>query len=273
MSMILDIFVIVAFVIGISVNAKRGLVKSVLLVFGFIISIWLATFLSAKFSGDLYDSFFEKGVESKLSQKVAKMDSAEIIREEIFTKKLGVTVTTEEVREALLSDGDMVENLGTLAVSKKSGVDKKLVEKYFDKSMLFENSDAGIVEIAVNNEDFVHAVRILADEDNDHKSEVFYREIGRNYALKVTELVMTFLLYIIISSLISLIVNRINIFNKIPVVRGLNSILGGVVGVGEGFIIVMITALGIKVGTALLGFDDRAVYDTGIFKIFYDIFK
>ena len=122
-------------------------------------------------------------------------------------------------------------------------------------------------------EDFVQAVRILAYEDNEDKADVFYREIGREYTKTATKWVMTLILYAVISSLISLIITRINFIDKIPVARVLNTILGGVVGAGEGFIIIMIGALSIKVATVLLGFSDKVVYDTTFFKIFYDIFK
>ncbi len=273
MSLLLDILVIGAFIVGISLNAKRGLVKSLLLVFGYAFSIWIAGVLSANYSGEIYDRYLEKHIEPKLCEQAQKLDSAKIINEKIFKKELGIEVSDKEVREAILSEGDMVKNLGSLAVSKKSGVDKKLVKKLFNKQMLFENSDAQIVEYAVNNEDFVHAVRILADEDDEHKSEVFYREIGRDYTKTATKWVMTLILYAVISSLLSLLITRINFIDKIPVARVLNTILGGVVGAGEGFIIIMIGALSIKVATVLLGFSDKVVYDTTFFKIFYDIFK
>jgi hypothetical protein len=116
-------------------------------------------------------------------------------------------------------------------------------------------------------------VRILAYEDKENKSDVFYREIGREYTKTATKWVMTLILYAVISSLISIIIRQINFIDKIPVARVLNTILGGLVGAGEGFIITMIGALFVKVATVLLGFSDKVVYDTTFFKIFYDIFK
>lgn len=273
MSIILDILVVGAFIIGISVNARRGLIKSLLMVFGCVLSIWLAVVISANYSGALYDKYIEKHVISKLNEQVLKIDSAKIINEKIFLKGLDIKISDEEVREAIQSDGDMLENLVAVAVSNKSGADDEVVKKLFNKDMLFKDNDASIALTAVNNEDFIHAVRILADDDDKHKSEVFYREIGRSYGLKATKWIMTLVLYCVISSVISLLINCIHILDRIPVARFLNTILGGCVGAGEGFIIIMIVALGIKVLTALVGFSESAVYDTTFFKIFYDIFK
>ena len=90
MSLLLDILVIGAFIVGVSLNAKRGLVKSLLLVFGYAFSIWLAGFLSANYSGEIYDRYLEKHIEPKLCEQAQKIDSAKIINEKIEPKTRGI---------------------------------------------------------------------------------------------------------------------------------------------------------------------------------------
>jgi len=133
MSLILDIIVGASFIIGISTNARRGLVKSLLLVFGYIVSIWLSAYISANYCDEVYGSFLENSIEQKLTKQTMKIDSAEIIRDKVFIREFGVEVTVEEVRRTVLEDGDLAENLATLAASKKSGLDKKLVKKFISK--------------------------------------------------------------------------------------------------------------------------------------------
>lgn len=273
MSLIFDILVAGAFIIGISVNARRGLVKSILLVFGYIISIWLAGVIAGQFSERFYDKFLDRKLSEKIQTETEKLDSAKLIKDKLFDEKLSVEVDTEEVREVILKDGDMVENLAVLAISKKSGVDEKIVDKFFVKDMLYEAQDNKLLFLAVDNENVQQSVRILANENEEKRTEVLYREIIKPYALMATRWVMAFVIFMIISALVSFLVSKVNFVNKIPVAGFLNTVLGGVVGAGEGFVIVMVTALGVKVLVALLGFDEKIIDDTTLFKIFYNIYK
>lgn len=273
MSLIFDIVVAAAFVIGISVNARRGLVKSILLVIGYIISIWLAGMIAGNYSEKIYESFLDEKLSQTIQSETENIDTAKLIKEKLFDEKLEIDVEVDEVREAVLSDGDMVENLVVLAVSKKSGIDKKIVDRFVDKDMIFEAQDNKLLFLAVNNENVQQSVRILAKENDETRTEVLYREIVKPYALKATRWVMAFVVFMIISAIVSLLVAKANFVNRIPVAGFFNTVLGGVVGAGEGFVIVMALALAVKVLVALVGFDEKIIDDTTLFKIFYNLLK
>lgn len=269
MQILLDLLTVIVILAGISINAKRGLVKSVLIIVSAIASIWLAGSIAGRYSKPLYERFFEKQIEKSISNEVSDFDCVELINKELFKEKLGITVSDEEIRKALLKDGKIEDNLIDLCENNTSSLDRNQVLEYIDKKQLFV--DSKYLKVIPDDESFEQTVRILANPDKKARSKAFYSEIAKPYILVASRWIVALLAFVIASSVLSFIISRINILDKIPIAGLLNTILGGVLGAIEGFIVIAVMALMIKILGAIFGFNLQT-NDTIIFKAIYNIF-
>ncbi len=83
-------------------------------------------------------------------------------------------------------------------------------------------------------------------------------------------------IFIVVSILLNLLAKLLEFVNKIPVIGGLNSFCGGVVGVVQGLLTICIVCLAVRMVTVLTGgdimfFNNAAIDSSIIFKYFYEI--
>lgn len=273
MSLALDIFAVAAFITGISVSAKRGFVKSLLLVIGCVVCVVLSGSISASCYGRVYESLLEEKVSGKICSEAEKFDSAAFINEKLFKEKLGIEISDEKVRDTILEEGDLTENLAALSVSEKSGIDKSEIKKFISKETIFQDDKTAAILIALGNEDLTKAIRILANENPDVRSKAFYSEIGEPFAKTAFKWLFAVIVYIVSSFAVSTVVSKINFINRIPVAGTLNTLLGGIVGALQGFVTVMVLAVLVKFFCSISVISSGIIEETVFFKIFYRIFK
>lgn len=277
MKWVFDLAVIAAFVIGISVNAKRGFVKSVLLVAGYALSVGLAAVISAEISEGFYDSYLQNGVTKKIREEAAELDSAVIINEKLFDDRLGIEVSDGEVREAVLKEGKLSENLFGLALEKKADTDFEIIEKFLDSESFFESEASATIEMSSGGSNFEQAVRLLAEEDEISKAEKLHTELVRPVLVKATRWIAAFVLFVLISTAVSFMASKAGFVNRIPVAGTLNTVLGGCIGLAEAAVIVLVLGFVTKAAVLMSGgngslFNEEIINDTVLFKLIYALF-
>ncbi len=82
-------------------------------------------------------------------------------------------------------------------------------------------------------------------------------------------------IFIVVSIVLSLLARMLEFVNKIPIIGGINSFCGGVVGIAQGLLTVCIICLAVRMITVLTGgtvmfFNNSAINSTFLFKIFYE---
>lgn len=271
MSLIFDALVVIILLGCVSTGAKQGLVKTISIVLASVVAILGSAWVSAKYSQTFYEELIEPSVSEKITDELENFDSVKIINEGLFKEKLGLEVSDDAVREAVLSDGELGENLFELANSQKIGVDINEVLEYIDKNSFFEKNNAPSLGIVSDESYFEGSVRILANDNSKKRAEAFYKEIAKPYLVKMTKWAMTFVLFLISFTVLKFLIVRINILDKIPVAGFLNTVLGGALGCVEGFVAIFAISIALKICVSLLGFDTKMIDDTTLFKLIYNI--
>lgn len=271
MGLIFDIVFAIILLGCVSTNAKRGFVKSLALVLASVVALFVSVKISSENSQKVYDEFVKSKVEEKISQQIDSFDSVKFINENLFEKKLGVEVSDEELRKALLKEGEISQNLVELAKRKKETVDSDEILEYINKNSFFENSQLDIVGKFVTDENFDRCVRLLANENANARAKAFCSEIATPFLVKLTGWVMTLLLFLLISAVLKFVILRINILEKIPVAGFVNTILGGAVGAGEAVIVAIVCSILLKIMINLNLFGQGIIDDSVLFKLIYNL--
>lgn len=241
MSTFITIFSLVIFLACVLTNLKRGLAKSLGVVIACVISLVFSVKISNEYSENFYEKFLEERIIEYISEKSENFDSAKIINENLFKESLGITsISDETIRQTLLLEGKISENLVNLAKKENSGVDTKEILEYIDKNSFFNDNEASDLGIFSKTNTFETAVRILANKDNSTRSKAFYNEIVKPCTVTVVRYTMAVVLFLIIFGVLKFVILKINILEKIPVANLLNALLGGVLGAIEGLIIITI---------------------------------
>lgn len=239
MNTFLKILLLVIFVIIVVKNINRGFAKSLCIIVGCVVSLGVAVKISDEYSEKLYENLWEESVLQIVNDNVEDFDSAKIINENLFKKTLGITtISDEKIRQTLLLDGKISENLSNLAKKENSGVDINEILEYIDKNSFFKENDSEKINAFLKEDNFEKAVRILANDDKKTRTDAFYTQIVKPYIVTVVRYTVALVLFLVIFSVLKFVILKINILEKIPVAGFLNALLGGVVGVVEGFVII-----------------------------------
>lgn len=272
MNWIFDIAIIAVFIIAVSVNARRGFVKSVLLVSGYVLSVGLAAVIGAAFGENIYHDYAQEKITDKIQSYVDDIDSAKLINEKLFLQQLEIEASDEEVREAILKDGKLSQNLSGLAAEKKSGIKSETIESFLNSDFL---SGGNVLTLSDKQSDAENAVRILAIENKEERSQKLHDELVEPLGIKVTEMIISVGAFVIISLLVSFAVKKANFVNRIPIAGTLNTVLGGMIGAVEAIVIIVLAIVILKLGTGLGFFEisQNTIDNTVVFKVIYDLVK
>lgn len=286
MNWIFDAVVLVVVIAAVSLNAKRGFVKSLLVVVTFLVSVAAASLLSLPVSSVIYDQFVSEKVNEKISDQLPDLDTATEINKLVFNDGLGITVSDEEVREAILAEGDLIENLNKLAGNDKSNeITEADVEEFLDADRLMEEfgdeipeESREMIQDALENgrDDIYNVVRAFAENDEEKRAGAVGDALVKPLVMIVIRFVVGLVLFTIISLILKQIIKVFDLVNKIPVAGTLNTVLGGVIGLLVGVIIVALIAYVMRFVVAFgLGGDfvnAGIIKDTILFRLFYNIF-
>lgn len=286
MKWIFDVLVLVVIIAAVSFNAKRGFVKSLLVVVTFLVSVAAASLLSLPVSSVIYDQFVSEKVNEKISDQLPDLDTATEINKLVFNDGLGITVSDEEVREAILAEGDLIENLNKLAGNDKSNeITEADVEEFLDADRLMEEfgdeipeESREMIQDALENgrDDIYNVVRAFAENDEEKRADAVGDALVKPLVMIVIRFVVGLVLFTIISLILKQIIKVFDLVNKIPVAGTLNTVLGGVIGLLVGVIIVALIAYVMRFVVAFgLGGDfvnAGIIKDTILFRLFYNIF-
>lgn len=275
MSLVLDLIVVLIIASSAVSNAKRGFVRSVLIVLAGALSLVLAWGISSASAPVIYDKLARDMILEKVQGKLVDLDSAEIVSEKFFKEQYGVEVSTEQVRELLLSGGDTEKKLAELA-EKNLGekVSGSQVSEFFEKEGI-QGVNIDIPENIFKDETdgFYKILAAFAEKNEAEKAEKIETAFIRPVAVAVIRTLTAAVLFAVIFAILKNIASAAEFVEKLPIAGTLNSVLGAVVGIIEGMILVIAIGLVIKM-IVTLGFggdvlNGSVIRDSFIFRIFY----
>ena len=288
MSWILDGSVLLIFLLVISFNVKRGFVKSLLLVVGFVIAVIVSISLSGYLASSFYDNFIGEKVSDEISSDMANFDLVSNVNDNLLKKELGIEVEDKVIRDALQS-GDVKENLQAIAGEFETSMNKEqcknAIDNFFENIDKSNNSDFALSDksksvlkaYAIDSEQKINQIiNTLAIEDSAKRTNALEEQIVKPAITGIIQIIIGVILFLLLTIIVRIIAKSADFVKHIPLAGSLNSLLGGVIGFLEAIILVYAIAVVIKMFVTsglglgnIINIDD--INKTILFQIFYNI--
>ena len=286
-----DVFTAAILLFYLYTGGKRGFVKSILFIAGYLVSFVLAFFISGSASPVIYDDFIKPKVISTVEKELDQMDITSEIQRTLNNTfgKYGVSLKKEDVNKIISSDSsDIGTTLSKFINSnfRDANVDANAInddiKNIFSSSVLdkFLPSMPGYMQGTVDNyisqssNNMNETLKVLTGTKQEAASYIEEHMIRSNVLsiVKIIVFIVVFSLSLLIFKLLSRLMSFIN---KIPLVGPMNTFLGMIVGIIQGLLAIYIIALIIHVLIALSGgemlvFNTKTIENTILFKRIYD---
>lgn len=248
MSFILDITVIVTIALCVYSGIRKGAVRVIITIAGYILAFIIATFVSGAFSEPIYENAVKTYVMSALETKASEI-ADEYLSTEKFGEMLyenGITLTDEQLA-SVIENGDEFEKI--LSNEKLRDTVNKTFTAYCEK---LTEAFSGIVpdEIIEEAELYIENAGIknkLFSDDKNFIVEIVETEIVRPVIIGTIKAILFSLSFIIVMAVVSVVSRMSNVVKKIPIVNSANGFLGGILGFCRGILFIMVLSVGVSV--------------------------
>ncbi len=279
MKYILDLAIAVAVIGFIYAGSRKGAVRMLISLAGYIAAFAAAVFVSSAASGYVYENAVKPVVLSALETK-----SEELSEEYLSPQKLGMLLSenginlTEEQLDSIIENG---ENYAEILTDEQFR--DTLNHMFTDYCRAITETFSGVVPDEIIEE----ANRYLEETDmeNDHKLElltvkkqsvieIVEREIVRPVMMKTVKAILFALTFAAVCLVVSLISRAAKIIREIPVVRSADSFFGSILGFLQSLLFIIILNVGVSVFIKLTSDANKyinadVISETYVFKWLY----
>ncbi len=284
-----DALIIGIMLVCLYIGAKRGFLRSVVLIVLVVASI-LVSWIGAEIASPLiYDNFIKEAVITSLDKTSEDTDASEITMQAITEGDYGVEITDSKLGSILSSAGDFFDNIANEmknngAVSDtdeiRTEVEESVIEKMLTSLLGGVVSNDLLNEMLVSIEGTTEGVdSVLSAFISGDKQETA-RVTEENLIAPVVKGLLKILVWLLLMLLFRLIINPVSdsfkLVNKIPLIGPVNSLLGAVLGIVEGIIVVYGLVLAVRLAVyltdgSLMFINNQTIELTNVFKIFYNL--
>ncbi len=293
MAILLDSAVVILFLITCITGYVMGFFKYAALMLKSVATLVIAGAVAFALAGPVYKAVAKDKAVSTIESKIEKIDIISIMEQDLRKKGLPLKVTNDDLRQTVLQDGDVVENMRKMLNNK--GINTAVVNKnitdfedYLDNELFgkilkltsdSQNGKNSFMNIGLENErkELVRFVKMLIPKDK-HSAAV---QIEENYVQPFGKMTAGAILFvvtaIIVSAALTIIVKVAGLLSKIKVVSAANSFGGLALGVFKGvaymLLIAYVLSLIVESSKNQLGKLNTTIIDnTYLFKYFFRIF-
>ncbi|MBO4432425.1 MAG: CvpA family protein [Clostridia bacterium] len=233
-SLIIDVVIVAIVVVSALISAKRGFVRTMVELVGFIAAFLIASAVSQPLADITYDRFIGPSIVSKVTE--ATNNANEEISAEILDENASVL---SEIWDSL---PDIIKNN-----SGEFGIDKDALEETIRSYTTIETGE--------------YAQKVSDD-------------ITKPIIGKLLSAVYSIIIFVVVSLIVKLLAPLANKVFSVSIVGKVNTILGGVIGAMKGCVTVFIICVIISVLVAFTNdgfgvFTPENISKTFLFKIFY----
>lgn len=285
-----DIILIAVLVLFIYNGAKKGFVKTVLVIIGYFVALLGGLVVSNLLSPGIYDAFVRNKAEKVVEENIDNINIKSQIKASIKEQNIGIDITDEEISVIIDKGGDFAKNFSEYAKSKGSQLSDSALESKFNnvftkntvlksiKDKIPENLYSEVEKYLNNSKTSISdVITALNNPSKEEGAKELTELVVKPFAIKVIKIIIfiiTFILLMFVVKFLSSVITKT--FKLVPLVGPLNTFLGGLLGFIQGAIIVFITALIIKVLISLTNneimlFNTPTIEETYIFKYIYNI--
>lgn len=288
MAILLDIAIVIIFVVTCITGYCLGLVKYAAMMLRTVLTVAVAGVVAFTCASPVYNAVAADKAVSSIERTIEKIDIISIMEQDLRKKGLPQSVTNDDLREAVLADGDVSYNMRIMLAGK--GVDSVLAEKivgeldaYVDNE-LFERihkltSKNGFVSIGLENEReaLVSFVRMLIPSDKHMVAVQLEESYVRPFGLIVTGAALFVITAVVVSLVLIIIVKVAGLLSGINIVSAANSFGGLALGVVKGICYALLAAfilsLIVESSNDQLGKLNTSIIDnTYLFRYFFRVF-
>lgn len=294
MTLILDGAVVLIILTTCIIGYVLGFFKYAALLLRSIATIFVAGLVAFSLCGPLYDAVAREKAISTIEEKIEKVDVVSVIEQDLRKKSLPLKVTNDDLREAILKEGDIVENMRTMINSK--GVDGAVANRvmtdfeYYLDNELFgrilktvnssgKSGNTGLLNMGLENtrEELAKFVRMLIPSDKHKVAENIEENYVRPFGKMIAGAILFAVTALIVSVTLTVLIKVLDLLANIKVVSAANSFGGLALGALKGLFYVVIVAyiLSLIVSSSkdqLDKFNTEIIDKTYIFKHFFHLF-
>ena len=286
----LDIALIGVLLIFIYNGGRKGFVKSIILLIGYVVSMVGAFLISSALSPVVYDKFVQARVENVVEKRIENIDIKSHIKSTIKSENIDITISDSEMEALIEKDGDLSKNFAEFAKNKGSTLPDSTLESQFGNvftdNILLDAIKDNVPDSVYNEvkkylDNSKNSMNKIIKALNNPSKEEGAKELTEIVVEPIILMLIKIILFILAFSLLMVAVRFISSvlsksLNLVPLVGPLNTFLGGALGLVQGVIIIIIAVLIIKLlisltNNQILVFNRQTIEETYIFKHIYDI--
>ena len=281
-----DVFAIGVVLIALYCGAKRGLMRSVVLIALMIASVVLSWMISTVGAPVIYENFIQERVLTSLQEASAKTDPLSVVSSAVKTGGYGVEMTDTEIEGVITQTGDFFANIASeiksngaseTEASIGNGVEDTVTESMLKALVGDVVSPNTLREILESVSGAENSLRNTVDVFlNGNRTETA-AAVESKLVAPVVKLILKGIIWvaamIILLILSKTVANAFKAVNKVPIIGPVNSLLGGALGFAEGVLVIYVIAQLVRLvcymtANSLMFLNANTVSNTYIFKYF-----
>lgn len=282
-----------ALIIGIAliylyVGAKRGLMRSVVLVVLTVVSIGISWITCEIASPVIYEGFMKDPILNSLNDSSSKTDPVAVVSDAVSSGGYGVEMTDTEVKNVISDGGNFFANIAgeikNNGASESTGAIESGMEESVTESMLKALvgdvvSPSVLTEILESVSDAENNVRNAVDVFLNGDRSATAEAVERHIVAPAVKLILKGIIWVVMMFILMIvsrsIANAFRGLNAVPIIGPVNSLLGGILGLAEGIVLIYVISQLVRFvcyfsGGSLMFLNTETVQKTYLFKhLFY----
>lgn len=283
-----DLFAIGLGLVHLYVGAKRGFMRSVVLVILTVVSIIISWLASTVFAPMIYENVVKEPLMARVDERLGEKEPVKTVSDAIDEGRYGVEMTGDEVGGILSLGGDFFKNIASALKENGAGDSGENIENEV-KSSVTEEMITVIVGDRVSPAVLRDILSTVADAEKTLHGVVntFVGGSRADTAAAIEEQVVAPTVTAILKGIIWIIAmavlmaisraiaNTMKGLNKIPVIGPVNSLFGAALGLAQGVVVMYIISQVVKLvcyltSNSLMFLNAETVAKTRVFKEFYN---
>lgn len=282
-----DLLTLVIIGICIFTCYRKGLVRTVVMLGGFILAIFLGYVVAVNYSDNVYDKFVKSKAEDYVGESVDEFNINSEIKD-IFKKQgYNIELSDDDVKTIVNSDKTISKGVVRFVKGKSIPLtdkqEKQLSDSFKSENILKELKSSLNPKAykmiksfnAISDNGLDKLCRSYANAASGKAAEDICNVVVRPLAINVIKLILFILVYMIVRVAVGLVGKLLKCVNSIPIAGTANKLFGGIVGFVQGTVTVFLIALIMKViisisSAEMLFINTETINKTHIFRIFYN---
>ncbi len=270
-------------------GARRGLMKTVVLVVLTVLSILASWFAAEIASPVIYDSLIKEHVVSGLSNTSEEADPIKSTSEAVSEADLGVEISDNDINRLLGIDGDFFANLagelknngaaedeGDIQTEMKDSVTNKMLTTLLDGWVAPETISEILTSLQGTTDSITDVLTVFLSGDMSATASAFEETVIAPAIKGLLRVLIFVVLLLILRLIIGPVSELFKNVNKIPIIGPVNALCGGLLGIIEGAVVVVAIALLVRLAVylnenSLMFLNVETVDKTYLFKYFYHL--